>query len=561
LLALVCWFAACAGVQLLHPQSLLNFPGWWLGQWITGLSQLVGVLLSAWLLRHRSPLAQWLALLAWWAWPWQDLPQWLRVTPGESVWQLTFGIWLLSLVQQRLTAAWLATLVMALLWPASLAGAAAGLAVTGQGRHRWVALAIAGLAMLVDFQPAGWEQLAWGGLAVALVWVCAEPATRVVACYTLLSAAKGGPTTSALLALAVAWAVERWGGVRPLVFGVGSWALAQAGETALNRQLIVPWQKQGVSLGQALLPHSLTWWAEHIGSRYGLSGHDQEVWQWLRGQPLGTALVCHESGVWDDPLVAQVYSQLSGGRVLAHPSPWGLEAVKRADSWPGSGLDWVIRRGSQAARGSVFRSGAVGVWKNATPQLPATSVSGFEVLEAAGPGGVMEVNARCEGPVGVSKFLPRVVLQPGLNRIGVPLYAPRMEDGAVLLPARDLAQQLQATRVSCARGSVPSQCIEVVTLQVHNASSQSLHLESLAGLRLRWPGEPWQPRVATPVRLGPGQRGQLQVPVQTPAQIARLWLELAWEEPSGRRHPAGRLRFDVWPQQHPERYLGIKPAP
>ena len=559
LLALVCWFAACAGVQLLHPQELLQFPGWWAGQLLVAVCQLASLLISAWLLRRHSALAQWLGLLAWWAWPWQDLPQWLRITPVQSAWQLAWVIWLLCLVQRRLTGAWAATLVMAALMPASLAGAAVGLALTGQGRHRWVAAAIAGLAILADFQPPGWEQLAWAGLAVLVGLWRPDGTTRTVAAYTLICAAKGGPTTSALLAWAVAWAVDRWGGVRPLIFLVGSWALANAGETALNRSLIVPWQKQKVSLLQGLLPHGLAWWAQNLGPRYGLTHHDQQAWEWLRQQSPGKAVVTTE-GRWDDPLIAQVYARLSAGRVLPNPSPWGLAALKSRGQLAGTGLDWWVLRGAQEQpQGAAFVAGTVVVWKNPSPNLPAALVTGCEVLTRTGPGGILQLNLAADGPAVLGPSIPRLVLRPGLNSVDVPLRAPFLEAGAVRLPVQDIAQQLESVRLSCRSQSLPAHSVELLPLEVDNPTSLSLNLQSLSGLRVRWPGQEWQPLVSTPLTVGPGQVGRLTVPLQTPAHIARLWLELVWEEPSGLRYPAGSLRFDLWPQQQSERYLELKP--
>lgn len=558
LLALVCWFAACAGVQLLHPQELLQFPGWWPGQLLVSVCQLASVILSAWLLRRQSALAQWLGLLAWWAWPWHGLPQWLRVTPLQCVWQLAWVIWLLCLVQRRLTGAWAATLVMAALLPASLAGAAAGLGLTGQGRQRWAAVAIAGLAMLVEFQAPGWEQLAWAGLALTVGWLRPDVATRAVAAYTLICAAKGGPTTSAMLALAAGWAVDRWGGFRPLILLVGTWALGNPGETALNRSLIVPWQKQKVSLAQGLLPHGLAWWARTLGSRYGLTDHDQAAWEWLRGRPPGKAVVTTQNR-WDDPLIAQVYAQLSDGQVLPHPSPWGLAALKSTDQLAGTGLDWWVQRGSPKRQDVAFASGSVVVWKNAAPNLPAAFVTGCEVLSATGPGGLLHLNLAADGPAGLGHSIPRLVLQPGPNYVSLPLHGPSLEAGAVRIPAQDIAQQLESTKLTCQRQSLPAHSVEWLTIEVENSTPASLHLQSLGGLRVRWPGQDWQPLVATPVTVGPGQVGRLEVPLQTPTNIARLWLELVWEEPSGLRHPAGRLRFDLWPQQQPERYLELSP--
>ena len=492
--------------------------------------------------------------------PWQDLPQWLRVTPLQCLWQLAWVIWLLCLIQRRLTGAWAATLVMAALLPASLAGAAVGLAMTGQGRHRWAAAAIAGLAMLVDFQPPGWEQLAWAGLAVTVGLLRPDGATRAVAAYTLMCAAKGGPTTSAMLALAVAWAVDRWGGVRPLIFLAGSWVLANAGETALNRSLIVPWQKQKVSLAHGLLPHGLAWWAKNLGPRYGLTHQDQQAWEWLRGQPPGKAVVTTQDR-WDDPLIAQVYARLSAGQVLPSPSPWGLAALKSMHQLAGTGLDWwVVRGAQQQAQGAAFTAGSVVVWKNASPNLPAALVTGCEVLSGTGPGGILQLKLEADGPAVLGPSIPRLVLQPGINFVGVPLHAPFLETGAVRLPALDIAQQLASAKLSCRRQSLPAHSVELLPLEVDNPTSLSLNLQSLSGLRVRWPGQEWQPLVATPLTVGPGQVGRLTVPLQTPAQIARLWLELVWEEPSGLRYPAGSLRFDLWPQQQPERYLELSPA-
>lgn len=549
LLLVILWFAASAGIQFLQPQSIEL--AWWPGQILVPLLQVTGLALAVHRWRKRSGLALWLAALAAWSWPWLGQPQWLRVTPTEVVWFLALLAWVGEVSegvppsentgvgevseggappQQGSSIRWGSALLLALACPASAAAVVAAEAVN------WPMVLLAALLWPWKFAVPGWEHGLWAGLALGLVWFC--PHWRRLGLFTLVSASKGAPTSSLVLAAAVLEGVSVWRW-SPWGLGLlGTWLLGQSGETQLNRQLIVPWQKQGVPLWQGLIPHGRDWWVEHLGPYWGFSQEDLECARRLKGPTL----------VWDTPTIRRLYWEFSGGQSLLDPDPVAAAQVLRTQSLVGTGLQAVVlgrphpRVVSQPS-GGLSCSPAPGTLV-LNPD-DSVLVSAEQPLVLQGPG------------------LPQLVLQPGRNPLFLPLRSSvrRYACGSLhlTLPQRNWDEQCGALSLHIASQRVPAQSLVPLAFRLVNHGRETCNLEALAGIRGRFAGCPWQPLQPLAGRISAGQALGGELRIQTQAPLGRREFEVVWEEPDGRRQQAARVWLDLWAEQHPEQYLNLSP--
>lgn len=556
LLALVCWFACCAGLQFLQPQALWESPlGWQVGLWTYPGLQILALVVAWRSLRQHGTLALWLGLLAWWAWPWQGEAQWLRIQPGEVAWHLALTVWICMPTRG------LALLAAGALNPASWSALALAQFFSPhdavpRGRLSWFLLITAVLTLGLGYRAPSPEHLAWAGLA--LLCLRGDRQLRQVAVFTLISAIKGAPTTAILLALLVVHLAKKIRLARFFVGLVASYALAIQGETVLNRVLLVPWQKQRIPLEQGLLPHDFGWWAQHIGPRFGFHSADLKASQWLLSQGPGKAMVITpELGLEEDRWISQIYAGLSQGRAGWgwHDQQWTLAAVqiKQHRQLAGSGLNWLLVRGLHpnqevvivSNQQSDLRPGMGRVVRHKDPT----------------PGAILQVQVEAQSPlVDNSGSPPHLVLQPGANLLQMPLQMQASHSGLLPLPALDFRRQLEQLEISSQPLWVATQGVQSITLQLTNRSPHPVDLGLLAGLRLRIdvPGQTWQPTVAQAGLIAPGNSLQIKgIPLATSVPSGQLGLLVAWQHRNGELQPVARLKIVSWVRQAQERYFGV----
>jgi len=556
LLAIVTWFACCAGLQWLQPQALWENPlGWQVGLRVYPGLQILALVLAWRSLQKHGNLALWLGLLAWWSWPWQGEPQWLRIQPLEVSWHLAVTAWIC------LPTRGLALLLAGILNPTSWSALALAQFFSSQdaaprGRIAWFLLISGVLTLGLGYRAPSLEHLAWAGLA--LLCLRGDRQLRQVAVFTLIGAIKGGPTTSILLALLVAHLSKRITLARVLVALVASYALAIQGETRLNRQLVVAWQKQRLALEQGLLPHNFGWWAQQIGPRFGFHAADLKASQWLANQGAGKAMVITpELGLEEDRWISQIYSGLSHGRAgwgWQH-GEWTLAAVqiKRHRQLAGSGLNWLVIR-------SLDPTQEVTVVSHEQPDLLAGSGRVIRHQDPT-PGGILQVQVEAQAPlVDTSSLPPRLVLQPGTNLLQMPLQMQASHSSLLPLPNLDFGRQLEQLKITSPPLWVATQGVQGISLELTNRSPHPVDLSLLAGVRLRidLPGQVWQPTVAQKGVIAPANSLKLEgIPLATSVPVGQLGLQVAWQHRNGQLQPVARLKIVSWVRQAQERYFGV----
>lgn len=585
LLGVVCWFASCAGLQWLAPQSIWEtWLGWQFSQWLyPGLQCLT--LWIGWRHLRRGPISSlWLALLAWWAFPWQGEAQWLRCLPSQVLWHLALvgWLWVPGKALWILLASWLE--------PASLAPLAlaqASLPAQGRKRSAWLVLAL--LSLPLDLRPADAEAAGWLLLS-ALVGL--GPAAREksahwssLALFTFVSACKGGPTSSLILIPAVLWLNQRfldrsrgkmgltwlWGVALTLLLGL-------KGESQLNRHLLVPWQQAGISFVEGFLPHDRWWWAEQIGPSQGFTSADLKVCQWIEKHPGKALVITPALGLGEDPWMARIYRRLTGGQAgwgWDSENRWSLAAtqIKWHRRLTGSGLDWLVVRGAEETQGAVFQTGNRALWANPGGEV-RHQVETLEVWPDSSrwsPGGRVEFRASgADLPLSESgTHCPRLVLFPDLARLQLPLFLTsqsyQFDQQSLNVPPLDVLQQLAQLNIELpptAKARTQGSCL--LSLYLSNPGPNPVHLEALEGMQLRLdlPGAAWQPPWPLAKTLGPGERLQIQVPLATSCPSGVWRLRAAWCVPGLGRLEVNhsQLWLTTWIARTPEVYFDISPS-
>jgi hypothetical protein len=563
LLALVVWAASVGGVQLLYPHTLIRYLergdwAWWAGELLVPLAQLGSLALLARMPFERTSLAAgaeqadpprpwrtaatWLAVVTWWSWLWAGESQWLRCAPREALWCFLVVLGLSVALPIKLRVVSLLAAVGLL--PSSLAGCAAALAWTSVGSLRAVAALLAYVGAVGFYRPPGAVELGWAAVGMLLLFLRrGEPQMGALLLFGLFSAALGAPSSATVPAVAAAtilgvvqrsrfWQVRPFWATRYPLLLVATILVLIPGVLRLSRGLIAPWRETGVPLAQTLVPHGPQWWTRSIGPRWGFSESDLRAAEWLATQPQGAALVVSADRPREPRWVADLYRHFSGGRAGSGwvGGSYSLEAtrVKEQLSGRGTGLRWIVLRGNPDTAvplpAAEFAAGAVRVLPVPSESLPVVPVLDLKVSERSGPGGIWAVELWASGAVAAGGPPPRLVLEPGLNRLRMPEKQPaRVFDmGGRLLsfPPFDLAAQLRQVRVVGGQPvRVPGRTTPQLGLRMRNSSTQPLELSALAGARLVFAGD----RSAMPQEMlgNVPAGGETEVVIGLPADAAR----------------------------------------
>ena len=357
---------------------------------------------------------------------------------------------------------------------------------------------------------------------------------------------------------------SRWWGAAPALLRVSmvcilGYVLFQDGELALNRRLIVPFQRKTHSFPLRGTAPSLIWLVSNDCELTGLLPEDAGAIAWLAGHKPASAVLYSPMEAFESEQTFRIYSELCPNLTWCgwhHRQPnWGLNWIRQGGDWKGCGVELVIVRGAASAVPPEYHQGGVSVYRNPSVSIQARPARGLLLHSSLEPGGQATWEVVADGPVVASEpgQLPNLVLPVGRQSFRLPWECSdsRLEISgglALTLPGLSFSSAWRGLRLLDLEKErrMGSNSVELLSFQVRNEGLVAVDLRGMQGVQLTANFAGQQPVYPLTGVIRSGETKMIEIPWNSPAGPVYGRLNFCWVDPQGRLLDGGSFPIRVW---------------